>query len=264
MITVHSSYAHDFDRHWKLEESRTESNILLFITKGSLYYWIDKEEVHLQKGEALFIPQGSLRYGASDQVSDHKRYSTHFSLHVQPKDNPWIRNLQRHWKVTISNPDYIKQRYVTLNQQWLAKFPYYSEICQAILCEILSIMMRDKESALTPSIKVGHIMELKKYIFHHYREKILLKELADHIDRTPNYVSTIFKEVTGQTPVEYIQSVRISAAKEILVNHSMSIAEVADYLGFCDPFYFHHVFKKVTGHAPSALLKDRKTIKRKL
>ena len=103
-------------------------------------------------------------------------------------------------------------------------------------------------------------MELKKYIFHHYREKIKVSDLAEHIDRTPNYVSTIFKEVTGQTPIEYIQYVRISFAKELLVNQSMSVAEVADYLGFCDQFYFHRVFKKVTGYAPSVLLKDRKTL----
>lgn len=89
MIVVHSSYAHEFDRHWKLEESRTESNILLFITKGSLYYWINKEEVHLRKGEALFIPQGSMRSAASDQQTDHQRYSTHFSLQVNSEDDPW-------------------------------------------------------------------------------------------------------------------------------------------------------------------------------
>jgi len=258
MIVVHSSYAHDYDHTWKMEQaSVTKSDILLFITNGKLIYWINDEKVDLQKGEALFIPAGSFRYATSDPLVGHCRYSTHFNI---LDDSHFLKNVKTYKKVKISNFDYFKQRYVTLNQQWLAKFPYYKEICQAILTEMLALMMREIEREQTQSKKMSHVMELKKYIFHHYRQKIKVTDLAKHIDRSPNYVSTIFKEITGQTPIEYIQYVRISFAKELLVNNSMSVSEVADYLGFCDQFYFHRVFKKVTGYAPSVLLKDRQTL----
>ncbi len=67
---------------------------------------------------------------------------------------------------------------------------------------------------------------------------------------TPNYFRTVFKEITGLTPTNYINRLRITRALEHLRNGGMSVAEAAEAVGIADPNYFSRLFKKVVGHSP--------------
>src|SRR5690606_22329985 len=91
----------------------------------------------------------------------------------------------------------------------------------------------------------------------HYRRTIPIQELADLVQRTPNHISRLFKEATGQTITAYMQQIRISAACDLLANSQMNVGEVAEYLGFCEQSYFNKVFKKHTGTLPSAYMKEK-------
>ena len=64
-----------------------------------------------------------------------------------------------------------------------------------------------------------------------------------------NYYRKIFKEETGVTPVEYLLDIRIEKAKDLLL-HNFAVNEVANKVGFPDPYYFSKVFKKKTGISP--------------
>ena len=60
----------------------------------------------------------------------------------------------------------------------------------------------------------------------------------------------VFKDYTGMTPKEYINNIRISRAKELLVNTDMTMSEIAERTGFYDQNYFSRMFKKHTGSCP--------------
>jgi AraC-like DNA-binding protein len=59
----------------------------------------------------------------------------------------------------------------------------------------------------------------------------------------------------GQTPIDYIHQVKVSVACELLKGGGMTIAEISDHLGYCEQSYFHRIFKKFTGVAPTAVQK---------
>lgn len=97
------------------------------------------------------------------------------------------------------------------------------------------------------SSKTNTIADLVKWIDRNYTEHITLDLLAENSNLTPNYLCRIFKEYTGKTPIEYINSVRIeNICYEIKWGHK-NITEAATDNGYNDISYFCKVFKKHKG-----------------
>ena len=88
------------------------------------------------------------------------------------------------------------------------------------------------------------------YINKHFSEKINLQELADINYVTANYLSRLFKQITGITLTEYIQTIRLNHSKTLLKATNEPIALIAEKCGFEDPNYFSYTFKKAESISP--------------
>lgn len=95
------------------------------------------------------------------------------------------------------------------------------------------------------------VNEVNDIIDHQYTKNITVKLISDQVGLTPNYISQIFKKETGITITKKITEVRIEAAKELLKGSNFKVFEVAEMVGFDNPYYFSTVFKKNTGIHPS-------------
>ena len=162
-----------------------------------------------------------------------------------------------------SHYDYIRQRFSQATQHWLKQTRYSKKICNSILTEIIALMNEEIDTQTVHGKAYAHVVKLQQYMLEHYRENISVLDLANLIDRTPNYVSAIFKQATGQTISDYLQRIRISAACDLLINSRMSIKEISDFLGFCEQSYFTRVFKRVTGTIPTNYVKEEMKIWRR-
>ena len=94
-------------------------------------------------------------------------------------------------------------------------------------------------------------------IREHYMEDISLTSLASKYNVSMGRLSEMIKEHLKVNFSDYIASLRIQRAKELLRDESLSIQEIAEIVGYNDYFYFTKVFKKVEGISPS---KYRKSI----
>jgi len=74
--------------------------------------------------------------------------------------------------------------------------------------------------------------------------------LADKCHGSPYHLQRTFKRITGQTPVEYIQKIRITKAMSELTTTDKSIAEIGVSVGLPNPSYFITLFKMKTGQTP--------------
>lgn len=87
--------------------------------------------------------------------------------------------------------------------------------------------------------------EAKSYIQHHYDDaNISLNSVAASVNLSPNHFSSIFSQEMGKTFVEYLTSVRMEKAKELLRTSSLKSAEIAYAVGYKDAHYFSYLFKK--------------------
>lgn len=90
------------------------------------------------------------------------------------------------------------------------------------------------------------------YFQENYMKKISVEEIARSSYLSTTYITKIYKEVTGDTPINYLINLRMEKAMEILREGRFSIQDVAKRVGYDDPYYFSKLFKKRFGLSPSA------------
>lgn len=96
------------------------------------------------------------------------------------------------------------------------------------------------------------------YIALNFKEKIYVDKLAAMLNVSPDYFTKMFKDSIGKTPIDYINGMRINCALSHLCNTDMSMAEIAEDVGFCNPNYFHKIFKQYMVTSPLAYRKAAK------
>lgn len=95
------------------------------------------------------------------------------------------------------------------------------------------------------------IARTKKYILDHFADGISLDQVAEAINISPGYLSTIFRQYTGICFIDYLTGIKIDEAKRLLRESDNKIYEIAEILGYQNAYYFSKVFKKITGMTPS-------------
>lgn len=100
--------------------------------------------------------------------------------------------------------------------------------------------------------KVGGLTKrAKEYIKTNYSKSITLEDVAREINVSPQYLSKLFKEETGENFIDYLTSIRIRIAKSLLEGDELSIKEICYSIGYSDPNYFSRIFKKIVGATPT-------------
>lgn len=104
------------------------------------------------------------------------------------------------------------------------------------------------------SIRIRHnypssIRKCVSYIDKNLHSKITLTDLSYECGLSKDYLSQLFKKITGSTVTEYIKKRRLSSAK-VLLDRGTSISDAAYGLGFCSESYFISCFKNEYGMTP--------------
>ncbi|MCI9602234.1 MAG: response regulator [Lachnospiraceae bacterium] len=103
------------------------------------------------------------------------------------------------------------------------------------------------------------VVRAQEYIRENYHRDLSLDEVSRHMDLSPYYFSKLFKEETGGNFVEYVTSLRITKAKELLAGDGGSMKEICGAVGYSDPNYFSRIFKKNTGVTPTEYRESERT-----
>lgn len=77
----------------------------------------------------------------------------------------------------------------------------------------------------------------------HYQENVGLADVSRQLGRNPSYVSRLIKECTGKNFTSLLTARRMEAAKHLLKNTNLKIAEIAEKTGYPNVRYFNRVFK---------------------
>ena len=128
------------------------------------------------------------------------------------------------------------------------------EAMKILTCHMIDIF---DDCLLEISSSNTSITFIKKYIAEHISEDLNRSELASLVYLSPDYLSHMFREKTGESVTSYILDERIKKAKELLLLSQNSISDIALMSGFPNISYFSRQFKKVSGKTPQEFRKER-------
>jgi two-component system response regulator YesN len=103
-----------------------------------------------------------------------------------------------------------------------------------------------------PCAEMNHMLRnICKFVLENVEKQISIKSIADQMFLNQSYLSTLFKDKTGTSLLEYITMVKMERAKVLFHDSEIKNYEVAYKLGYKDVEYFSRVFKKYIGIPPS-------------
>lgn len=134
-------------------------------------------------------------------------------------------------------PDIEIRKYETIEsiETWLKR----------LFKSLIGAMQENKNNKYKSIVKVAI-----EYINEHYKQNLSLNDVAGKVYVTPNYLSKVFKQETGENFVEWLNQFRIDKAKALIGNIGAKTYEIAEKVGYNDYKYFSYNFKKYTGYTP--------------
>ncbi|BBH22541.1 hypothetical protein Back11_38860 [Paenibacillus baekrokdamisoli] len=100
-------------------------------------------------------------------------------------------------------------------------------------------------------LKEGVAGEAARYVRHHFRKPLKLKQVAQELYIQPAYLGQLFKKTVGMSFLDYVHSIRIAEAQKLLRRTDLKVANVARSVGYVDPELFASKFKQFTNTLPS-------------
>ncbi|UVI28242.1 AraC family transcriptional regulator [Paenibacillus spongiae] len=94
------------------------------------------------------------------------------------------------------------------------------------------------------------VQRINGFLERHYDEKLCVTDLGEMFNISNRQLNRVFKQETGLTVVERVHHIRIEHAKQMLMESEEKVLHVAQKVGYDDPAFFSHLFRRYVGCSP--------------
>ena len=134
---------------------------------------------------------------------------------------------------------------------------FCSSLMHALLVKVLAVTegadAADEKPVEEPPI-LGR--RIKEYIDRHYMEPITLQSMGEALHISPYYLSHVFKQMSGYSPVQYLLRRRIGEAQTLLITTDLPVTRIAAQVGYDNPSHFNAQFSKAVGMPPRTFRRE--------
>lgn len=236
---------------------------ILFITEGTGIYTIDLHEYTIRPNTIFFLSPGQIHeiafsedingyiflfsseFYLSNKADQYKLFEFPFFYSLKYDSAP----LYLESTASIAELDRLFKKAI---EEMNASEPDSEDAIHSLLDLILIYCKRLYPTFEGSSLKKGHILikRFKQLIEEKCTENIGVKEYAELLQVSSNYLSETVKEFTGRTPTDFINDRMILEIKRFLTHTQLTVQEVGYQLNFSDQSYFSKYFKRITGMTP--------------
>ena len=154
----------------------------------------------------------------------------------------WIKRLELHEELAF-RVGTLNLYNVSMHANWQDAFGYLRHVAESIFSLKNQSVEKQTEDVVN---------QVKKYIVEHLDGDTSLYNLAEQLHFSQEYLLRIFKKKEGITILQYINDLKLAAAKQLLTDSELQVREIADRLGFASQGYFGRFFRNKTGLTPNA------------
>ncbi|SEJ93682.1 AraC-type DNA-binding protein [Propionispira arboris] len=225
---------------------------LLIPLCGRANMHFDKVLYEMEPGKIFhFTPNMQL-----DKEVIGQEYWDYIVIQYHREDNiPLLQYADSHYESDISFTPHLYDLLLQIYMQCSIPGQFTNQKAQALLANIwVEILPKNLDTDNEKSRLL--IQEAIKFIDLHYTKNLTIPAIAENYGLGCKQFTYLFRKFKGISPNQYIISLRIQRAQELLYRHQYSIAEVSHCVGYTDPYYFSRLFKKRTGQTPGACKKS--------
>ncbi len=224
---------------------------LLYVNSGKVRFYFDGQEHVISQNNMVLYRPGEPQVYYQDAVDKPEIYWVHFtgSDVEQMLDSYQIPRCQNIFYVGVT-PDF-PWLYNQMIQELKLKRANFDNALVLNLQQIFLSMNRYMQEKNKTDTEMSMLIEHATHYFHeNYNQKIAIEDYARAHNVTPHWFTQNFKKITKSTPMQYIISLRIKSAMNLLENTDYSIVQIAEAVGYDNPLYFSRIFKKYVGMSP--------------
>ena len=225
---------------------------LLYINSGKVRFYFNGQEHALSQNNMVLYRPGEPQIYYQETMDKPEIYWVHFtgSDVEQMLDSYQIPKDQNTFYVG-TKPDF-PWLYNQMIQELELKRVNFDNALVLNLQQIFLSINRYLQERSNTDTEMSMLIEYATQYFHeNFNQNIVIEDYAREHNVTPHWFSQNFKKITKSTPMQYIISLRIKSAMNLLENTDYSIVQVAEAVGYDNPLYFSRIFKKNTGMSPS-------------
>ena len=232
---------------------------LLYVAAGTAHYFFDGKEEIVTAGHMVLYKPKEIQYYEYYGKEHPEVYWVHFTGNA-------VEKILTHYRIPLAEHVFFTGTslpYSQLFQQIIREL----QTCDTGFEEMTCMYLRQIFLLIQRSLKTTHkvssylskeINLAKDYFIKHYHESINISAYAASRNMSTCWFIRNFKQLTGTTPLQFLLSIRITNARNLLENSEYNIAEIASIVGFENPLYFSRLFKKQSGVSP---LEYRKAVR---
>ncbi|MCD8009716.1 MAG: helix-turn-helix domain-containing protein [Lachnospiraceae bacterium] len=228
---------------------------MVYIASGKGMYMINHQYFHVEKGDFLIIERGFVHAGTSSS-HDPMRALVAVVSDLHWKSDEYPENVI----APVSYPVIRAEEHIHFISGSLAELYYLAkeanhnkDLCQLILASLL-VFLRSNYMYVKPFWEIRHnpvADDILSYIYIHYAENITLEHLSQQFYMSAGHINHLLQKEFHVSPINYLIDVRLSKAKNYLLNTNMSIPDIAYTTGYNNPAHFTKLFLKRTGYSPN-------------
>jgi len=245
---------------------------ILYLISGDLYYFIGDRTYQVAAGTLLFMNINEIHKLVNSNRNAYERvtlqFKKEFLQHFCAGERcdellELFESDYRALKLVGKDQLFIEQLFQKMIYEGKKQARGYEQYQQLLLAELLLYLNRKifgGSETLPAETNRTHkkVLGIVNYVNHHYKKPLKLVEISEQFDISPSYLCRTFKEATGFGFIEYVNSLRIKEARELLASSPYNVTEIAGIVGFDSATHFGRTFKCMMGISPLGFRKQFK------
>lgn len=251
LFITHIGYFPKASYHFRERKHGCDDYILLYSLGGKGYLELEKNKYELKANQFIIIPPHRFHQYQADLTDPWTLYWVHFSSNKSTTLDLEF-NIEQFYKPAdlLYNEKILEtwaEMYSSLDSGYSAENIGYANFC---LYRFLSFFFFPAKKNILPNNIVSPLDKSIEYMKANIGKRLSAEELAKPFSYSASHYTAIFKKKTGMSPIDYFIKMKMHYACQLLSQSKLKIKQIAEKVGYDDPYYFSRLFKQVMNESP--------------
>ncbi len=242
-------------KHSTQRENGREDYQLLYLSKGEYRFIFDGKEERVFPGMMVIYKPGEMQEYYMAGEGDIEIFWTHFTGYDCEN---YLKELgfDKSGVYTVGSNEKFLILYKWIIKELQLKRENYINIATGYFKQLLCLMSRNYHSDAEKNSETHFAEAAMLFFYRNFNQNISIDEYALSQNITPCWLRRCFKKHTGVSPQQFINDIRLSYARELLLTTNLKMSEISERCGYENPFYFSRIFTKNIGCSPIQFKKN--------